>query len=238
LAIECEILRVVGHRGVLLTARESACVKALPGNGKKDGLSAVSYGNSDGYRPERPAPRQGPQGAITGARYGGGRIIATARDSWSPTALPRSGLQAPGRAQVQVQVSGQSSARAQAPPRPWGAVPPGGPLPRRVSFSSQPAFSAVPPAASPREPGLAPAGARPPPPGAPTRSAADSRSAQALRRTRCRAGPKAYKACDSSRPTRFSLQPLAARTQRPASRAAEPTSGSPGSASLRNMRPA
>src|SRR5262249_56444508 len=35
LAIECEILCVVGHRGVLLTARESARVKALPGNGKR-----------------------------------------------------------------------------------------------------------------------------------------------------------------------------------------------------------
>src|SRR5262249_37309049 len=137
---------------------------------------------------------------ITGARYGGGRIIATARDSWSPTAPPRSGLQAPGR------VQGQGS-RAEAPPRPWGAVPPGGQLRRRVSFSSPPAFSAVPPAAGPREPGWARAGARPRPPDAPTRSAADSRSAQALRKTRCRAGPKAYKGCDSSRPTRFSLPP-------------------------------
>src|SRR5262249_60462048 len=150
LAIECEILRVVGHRGVLLTARESACVKALPGNGKKDGLSAVSYGNSDGYRPERPAPRQGPQGAITGARYGGGRIIATARGSLSPTALPRSGLQAPGRAQGQVQGSGQSSARGQAPPRPWGGGAPGGAAARRGSFSSRTGFSAGPPGAGPR----------------------------------------------------------------------------------------
>src|SRR5262249_11362314 len=98
--------------------------------------------------------------AITGARYGGGRIIATARGRLAATAPPRSGLQAPGRAQVQVQVSAQSSARAEALPRPWGAVPPGGPLPRRVSFSSQPAFSAVPPAAGPREPGWARAGAR------------------------------------------------------------------------------
>src|SRR5262245_53255294 len=177
---------------------------------------------------------------ITGARYGGGRIIATARDSWSPTAPPRLGVKAPGQAQAQVQVqaSAQNSARAQALPRPWGAAPPGGPLPRPVSFSSQPAFSAVPPASGPREPGWARAGARPRPPDARTRSAADSRLAQALRRTRCRAGPKAYKGCDSSRPTRFSLPPPAARTQWLASRAAEPTSGNPGSASLRNMRPA
>ena len=171
-----------------------------------------------------------------------GQIIATARDSWSPTARPRSGLQAPGQvqvqAQVQVQMSAQGSTRAQAPPKPWGAVLPAGPLPQRVSFSSQPAFSAAPPAAGPRESGWARAGARPRPPDARTRSGTDSRSAQALRRTRCRAGPKAYKACDSSRPTRFSPPPLAARTQWPASRAAEPTSGNPGSASLRNMRPA
>src|SRR5262249_37930070 len=134
---------------------------------------------------------------LTGARYGGGRIIATARDSWSPTAPPRSEGKALGPVQAQAQGEGQGSAqrwmRAQALPRPWGAVPPGGPLPRRVSFSSQPAFSAAPPVAGPREPGWARVGVRPRPPDARTRSAADSRSAQALRRTRCRAGPKAYK---------------------------------------------
>src|SRR5262249_2389909 len=136
---------------------------------------------------------------ITGARYGGGRIIATATDSWSPTAPPRSGVKAPGQAQAQVQVSAQNSTRAQALPRPWGAALPGGPLRRRVSFSSQPAFSAVPPASGPREPGWARAGARPRPPDVRTRSAADSRLAQAFRRTPCRAGPKAYKGSYSLR---------------------------------------
>jgi len=37
-------------------------------------------------------------------------IIATARDSWSPTAPPPSGLKVPGQAQAQVQVQVQVSA--------------------------------------------------------------------------------------------------------------------------------
>ena len=47
-------------------------------------------------------------------------IIVTARDSWSPTAPPRSGLKVPGQVQVQaqvqvqvqVQMSAQGSTRA------------------------------------------------------------------------------------------------------------------------------
>jgi len=39
-------------------------------------------------------------------------IIATARDSWSPTAPPPSGLKAPGQVPVQAQVSAPPSARA------------------------------------------------------------------------------------------------------------------------------
>src|SRR5262245_66325688 len=85
--------------------------------------------------------------AITGARYGG-RIIATARDSWSPTAPPRSGLQALGRVQAraQVQVSAQRARRAGALPRAWGAVAPGGALAGQVSFCSQLAVWGGPPA--------------------------------------------------------------------------------------------
>ena len=56
----------------------------------------------------------------------------------------------------------------------------------------------------------------PPPPDAPTPSAAGSRSARASRKTRYRAGLRADRARDSSAPTRFSLLPLAARTQWPA----------------------
>jgi len=144
-------------------------------------------------------------------------IIATARDSWSlMVPLPR--LRAPGQQQAQASVS------------------------QRASFSSQSASSASPPA-GPREPGWAWAWAeqlRPPPPDAPTPSATGSPLARASRKTRYQAGLRADRAWDNSAPTKFSLLPLAARTQWPASRLAAPTSwnlGS-GSASLRNMRPA
>src|ERR1700731_221232 len=99
-------------------------------------------------------------------------IIATARDSWSPRVPLPWGPKARGQAQA------LGPARAQALPRPWGAVPPDGRRPRRVSFSSQPAFSPVSPAAGPREPGWARVAAqrrRPPPPDAPTRFVADNR---------------------------------------------------------------
>src|SRR5262249_52093926 len=107
-------------RGTAHRPGEQACVKALPGNGKKAVFPPFHMGilTDIGQGVQRRAAMVSK--TITGARYGGGRIIATARDSWSPTAPPRSGLQAPGgaqvQAQVQVQVSGQSSARAQALP--------------------------------------------------------------------------------------------------------------------------
>src|SRR5262249_37681385 len=61
LAIECEILRVARHHGALLSARASAPASRRSRATEKGGLSAVSYGNSDGYRPERPAPWRGSQ---------------------------------------------------------------------------------------------------------------------------------------------------------------------------------
>jgi len=54
-----------------------------------------------------------------------------------------------------------------------------------------------------------------------TPSAPGSRSVQASPRTRCRAGPRAGRACDSSDPRTFSLLPLAVRTRSPASPTAE-----------------
>src|SRR5215831_9334233 len=97
--------------------------------------------------------------------------IATARDSWSRMVLlPR--LRAPGQQQAQALVS------------------------QRASFSSQSASSASPPA-GPREPGWARAAAeqlRPPPPDAPTPSAAGSPLARASRKTRYQAGLRADRA--------------------------------------------
>src|SRR5262249_20819107 len=52
-------------------------------------------------------------------------ITATARDNWSPMVPPPSGPTARGQARAQ----GQVRVRASALPRPWGAVPPDGPLP-------------------------------------------------------------------------------------------------------------
>jgi hypothetical protein len=161
--------------------------------------------------------------AITGACYSAGTVtIATARDSWSRMLPPPPGLRAPGREQALVRASALPLALL----RPPAAMLPDRPPPQRASFSSPPA-SLAPPLAGSREPGWVRAAARqsrPPPPDAPTRSAAGSRSAQASRRTRYRAGPRADRACDSSAPTRFSLLPLAVRTRGPASRAAEPSS--------------
>ena len=148
-------------------------------------------------------------------------IIATAKDSWSRMVPPPPELRA--REQEQAQALVQASAL----PRPPARMPPDGPLPQRASFSSQPASSEGSPAAASLEPDWARAAAqrlRPPPPDAPTRSAAGSRSAQASRITRYRAGPRADRAYDSSAPTRSLLPPQAVRTQWPATRPAEPTS--------------
>src|SRR5262249_28951936 len=109
-----------------------------------------------------------------------------------------------------------------APPGGAGAPPP------RASFSSQLASLAVPLPAGPHEPGWARGVAQRqlgfPPPDVPTRFAAGSRSAQASRRIRYRAGPRADKAYDSSAPTRSLLLPLAAQTRWPVTQPAEPTS--------------
>src|SRR5215831_6493138 len=81
-------------------------------------------------------------------------IIVPARDSWSRMVSSPLGVRVPARQHR----------------RPW---------PQRASFSSEPACSAGPPPAAPREPGWARAVARQlrhQPPDAPIRSAADSRS--------------------------------------------------------------
>src|SRR5262249_10463217 len=92
-----------------------------------------------------------------------------------------------------LRVLGQQQAQASALPRPSAALLPVGLVSQRASFSSQSASSASPPA-GPREPGWAGAAAeqlRLPPPGAPTPSAAGSRSARASQKTRYRAGLRA-----------------------------------------------
>src|SRR5262249_52349100 len=89
--------------------------------------------------------------------------IATAKDSWWRMVPSPSGWGAPR----------QGRAQASALLRPWALLD--GPLPPRASFSSQPASLAVPLPAGPRERGLAQCveqQLRPPPPDAPTRSAA------------------------------------------------------------------
>src|SRR5262249_16124393 len=98
-----DFARRASSRGTAQRPGERTCVKALPGNGKKAvfppfhmgiltdiGQSVQRRGNGrkdDNWCPLWP-----------------GQIIATARDSWSPTAPPPSGLQVPGQAQAQVQV--------------------------------------------------------------------------------------------------------------------------------------
>src|SRR5262249_34906477 len=115
----------------------------------------------------------------------------------------------------------------------WGGGGPGAPpggagaLPPRASFSSQLASLAVPLPAGPHEPGWARGVAqrqlRLPPPDVPTRSAAGSRSAQASRRIRYRAGPRADRACDSSAPTRSFVPPLGFGPRGPSPRPPDPT---------------
>ena len=100
------------------------------------------------------------------------------KDSWSRMLQPPLGMRTPGQEQAQPLV--RAPALPLLLPRPPAAMLPGGPLLQRASFSSEPASSAGPPPAGPREPGWARAAARHlrhQPPDAPIRSAAGSRSA-------------------------------------------------------------
>src|SRR5262249_47222437 len=100
-----DLVRRGSSRGTAHRPGEQACVKALPGNGKKAVFPPFHMGilTDIGQGVQRRAAMVSK--TITGARYGGGRIIATARDSWSPTAPPRSGPQGPGRGQGEGAVS-------------------------------------------------------------------------------------------------------------------------------------